>query len=65
MYAITNGYDIRDHLRNVGGTFDKATKRWIISDEAYAKLSARGHTWGMKWVRGWGKTTAVKLADAD
>ena len=61
MYAISNGYDIQDDLRRVGGTFDRATKCWLISDEAYAKLAARGPAYGMKWARGWGKATATKI----
>lgn len=60
MYAITNAYDIREDLKAVGGTFDRVGKTWIISDEAYAKLHARTHSYGMRWVKGWAK--AVKTA---
>lgn len=55
MYAIKNAYDIKDALKDLGGTWDAERKAWIISQEALDKCNARTHTYGMAWVRGWAK----------
>lgn len=54
-YAIYNAYDIKDDLRDAGGTFSKELKAWIISDEAFEKLNSRTTAYGMRWAKGWAK----------
>jgi hypothetical protein len=38
MYRLSNAYDARDEIKNVGGTYDGATKTWLVTDEQYAQL---------------------------
>ena len=60
-YNIANAYDIRDDLKAVGGTYHAPSKDWTITDEAFAKLNARSHAYGMRWVKGWAKATKTKM----
>jgi hypothetical protein len=64
MYLITNAYDISPTLRDKGGKYDKERKGWLISDETYAKLDARGPACGMAWARGWAKAVKSKQTEA-
>ena len=61
MYAITNAYDIRDALKDLGATFDPARKAWMLTDAAYAKADARTQSYGMRWVRGWDKAVKTRV----
>ena len=61
MYNIANAYDIRNDLKAAGGTYHAPSKDWTISDEAFAKLSARTHSFGMRWIKGWAKASKTKV----
>ena len=61
MYRIKNAYDIKETLKDNGGKWDADKKAWVISEEVYEKLNSRGATFGMRWMRGWGKIVAEKI----
>lgn len=61
MYAITNAYDLRDALKDLGATFDPTRKAWMLSDAAYDKADARTQSYGMRWCQGWAKAIKTKV----
>lgn len=61
-YLITNSFDIKDDLKEVGGKFDKELKGWVISKEAFDKINARTSSYGMSWAKGWAKAHKEDLS---
>lgn len=61
MYSLKNAYDIKETLKDFGGKWNKETKAWEISKEAFDELNSRGHTYGMAWIRGWAKVVAEEI----
>jgi hypothetical protein len=56
---ILNGYEIRDTIKRLGGTFRAADKAWVISQEGYAGLVERNRpSYGMAYTRGYAKIVA-------
>jgi cell division protein ZapA (FtsZ GTPase activity inhibitor) len=40
-YRLYGGYDARETLREIGATFDRTTKAWVLTAEQYAELQQR------------------------